>query len=197
MATNSTSPPLSHPHRLLPPTASTGITVRYATLSDYFAALAADKSVQWPATYTSDFFPYADEPTQYWTGYYASRSKFKGIVRRASALLRTAEMLYMLSWGGKASVCVGMQLSWQRDNPRASLFVHTAGGHFDGIEALRHACGEIQHHDAITGVSPHDCSTLAFTERGGGVRHRHHDGSCLGHVQGQRDQRKLCSWSDN
>ena len=37
-----------------------------------------------------DFFPYADEPGEYWTGYYTSKPIFKKQVRDAGKFLQTA-----------------------------------------------------------------------------------------------------------
>jgi hypothetical protein len=37
---------------------------------------------------TDDFFPYADCPSCYWTGFYTSRPALKGYVRRNNNLLQ-------------------------------------------------------------------------------------------------------------
>ncbi|XP_065866110.1 alpha-mannosidase At3g26720-like isoform X1 [Euphorbia lathyris] len=58
------------------------VNVLYSTPSIYTdAKYAADE--QWPLK-TEDFFPYADHPNAYWTGYFTSRPSFKGYVRMMS-----------------------------------------------------------------------------------------------------------------
>lgn len=42
---------------------------------------------------TGDFFPYADDPHSYWTGFYTSRSGIKGYVRRSVEFLIVNELL--------------------------------------------------------------------------------------------------------
>ena len=37
---------------------------------------------------TDDFFPYADCPDCYWTGYFTSRPALKGYIRRSNNLLQ-------------------------------------------------------------------------------------------------------------
>jgi lysosomal alpha-mannosidase len=44
-----------------------------------------------------DFFPYASDSDAYWTGYYTSHPKLKGLVRSALAQLRQTELLNLLT----------------------------------------------------------------------------------------------------
>jgi alpha-mannosidase len=42
---------------------------------------------------TDDFFPYADHPHAFWTGYFTSRPALKGYIRKGSGLLQAARQL--------------------------------------------------------------------------------------------------------
>lgn len=92
-----------------------GVTVQYATLSEYFQAVHQSQLV-WERRGSEDFLPYSTgenlafptyrqrsgldflvlvtEPHQAWTGFYASRNVLKGVARRASSLLHAAETLF-------------------------------------------------------------------------------------------------------
>jgi hypothetical protein len=39
-------------------------------------------------------FPYADHPTQYWTGYFTSRANDKGYTRTASSFMHASQLFY-------------------------------------------------------------------------------------------------------
>jgi hypothetical protein len=55
------------------------VTVKYSTPSAYIDSIKKEG-----ATYpvkTDDFFPYADNPNAFWTGYFTSRVALKGFVR--------------------------------------------------------------------------------------------------------------------
>ncbi|GJP75491.1 hypothetical protein CLOP_g5933 [Closterium sp. NIES-67] len=81
------------------------VNALYSTPSIYVDAKQhADET--WPLK-TGDFFPYADSPHSYWTGFYSSRPAFKRYVRVCSALLLAASMLEaavgreaLQAWGG-------------------------------------------------------------------------------------------------
>lgn len=47
-------------------------TARYSLAEEYVAAKAQEADVVWP-TKTDDFYPYADEPHSFMTGYFTSR----------------------------------------------------------------------------------------------------------------------------
>lgn len=70
-----------------------GVTVQYATLSEYFQAIHQSDLV-WKRHGSEDFLPYSTEPFQAWTGFYASRNVLKGVARRASSQLHAAETLF-------------------------------------------------------------------------------------------------------
>ncbi|TNN71928.1 Epididymis-specific alpha-mannosidase [Liparis tanakae] len=72
-----------------------GVTVQYATLSEYFKAIHQANLV-WEPRGNEDFLPYSTEPHQAWTGFYASRNVLKGVARQASSQLHAAETLFTL-----------------------------------------------------------------------------------------------------
>lgn len=74
---------------------------------------------------TDDFFPYADGPTTYWTGYFTSRPASKRFERTGNNLLQVAKQL--MTHG---------QESYENAQ----------------INSLKEAVGIMQHHDAITGT---------------------------------------------
>jgi len=108
-----------------------GVTIRYSTLGEYFDALHATNT-EWPI-YENDFFPYADGSDAYWTGFFTSHSELKGYIRSRAALLRATE-LYGLS-------------TFLTPTPSGRT------GDAFGVQPLRWATAEAQHHDAITGTS--------------------------------------------
>ncbi|XP_068639714.1 alpha-mannosidase isoform X2 [Aristolochia californica] len=63
----------------------------YSTPSMYADAKHAANET-WPLK-TEDFFPYADSPNAYWTGYFTSRPSFKGYVRFLSSYYLAARQL--------------------------------------------------------------------------------------------------------
>ncbi|KAI4375413.1 hypothetical protein MLD38_013285 [Melastoma candidum] len=99
------------------------VNALYSTPSMYTDAKNAANE-QWPVK-TDDFFPYADHPNAYWTGYFTSRPALKGYVRFMSAY-------YM----------VARQLEFYKGR-------NSAGPNTD---ALADALALIQHHDAISGT---------------------------------------------
>ena len=100
----------------------------------------ADADVEWSQWPANDWFPYYDSSGAWWTGYYTSRSALKGFIRSRENLLRTAELLHVIS-----STPLG---------PRSSA------SDMPQLEVLRHANGEGTHHDAVTGTAVPDGSCL-------------------------------------
>lgn len=110
-----------------------GVTVQYATLSEYFHALY-HQNLHWDVRNEQDFLPYSSDPFQAWTGFYTSRSVLKGIARRASSLLHAGESLF----------------TW-------FVVKYPSGAPYRGwglqqLRQLRWALSEVQHHDGITGT---------------------------------------------
>ncbi|KAM6960290.1 epididymis-specific alpha-mannosidase [Tautogolabrus adspersus] len=110
-----------------------GVTVQYATLSEYFKAIYQSNLV-WDLRGSEDFLPYSTEPYQAWTGFYASRNILKGVARQASSQLHAAETLF-----------TRYRISFP-DGPVAKDWA------LDKLRALRWAVSEVQHHDGITGT---------------------------------------------
>ncbi|NXI33780.1 MA2B2 mannosidase, partial [Sterrhoptilus dennistouni] len=110
-----------------------GVTVQYATVSDYFQAVYS-RNLTWQIRDSQDFLPYSSEPFQAWTGFYTSRSTLKGIARRASSLLYAGESFFT-------------QYVWK--HPEGSVCKYKA---LKQLQSLRWAVSEVQHHDGITGT---------------------------------------------
>ncbi|CAN1243888.1 Alpha-mannosidase At3g26720 [Linum perenne] len=99
------------------------VNVLYSTPSMYTDAKhAADE--EWPLK-TGDFFPYADHPNAYWTGYFTSRPAFKGYVRTMSGYYLAARQLEF--FGGMI-------------------------GALSKTDVLADALAIAQHHDAVSGT---------------------------------------------
>uniref|UniRef100_A0A8U7M2R2 Alpha-mannosidase n=1 Tax=Corvus moneduloides TaxID=1196302 RepID=A0A8U7M2R2_CORMO len=110
-----------------------GVTVQYATVSDYFQAVYS-RNLTWETRDSQDFLPYSTEPFQAWTGFYTSRSTLKGIARRASSLLYAGESFFT---------------QYVRKHPEGSICKCKA---LKQLQSLRWAVSEVQHHDGITGT---------------------------------------------
>ncbi|KAM9406881.1 epididymis-specific alpha-mannosidase [Salvelinus alpinus] len=110
-----------------------GVTVQYATLSEYFQAVH-QSNLTWEVRGSEDFLPYSTEPFQAWTGFYASRNVLKGIARRASSQLHAAETLFTRYRVSYPDGPVPKEEALQK------------------LKALRWAVSEVQHHDGITGT---------------------------------------------
>lgn len=99
------------------------VNALYSTPSIYTdAKFAVNES--WPVK-TDDFFPYADKPNAYWTGYFTSRPGFKGYVRMMSGYYLAARQLEFFK--GKSNL-----------GPNT--------------DTLADALAIVQHHDAVTGT---------------------------------------------
>ncbi|XP_045793095.1 LOW QUALITY PROTEIN: alpha-mannosidase At3g26720-like [Trifolium pratense] len=99
------------------------VNALYSTPSIYTDAKYAANE-QWPLK-TDDFFPYADHPNAYWTGYFTSRPALKGYVRVMSGYYQAARQLE--SFKGR----------------------NESGPNTD---ALADALALAQHHDAVSGT---------------------------------------------
>ena len=108
------------------------IVMKYSNPKTYAAAKkaeAASGAVQWPID-TADFFPYADGPHQFWTGYFTSRPALKGYVRETSGWFSAVRQAHALASARTPSA---------------------AGVH--KLEELEEALGVAQHHDAVSGTA--------------------------------------------
>uniref|UniRef100_A0A8B9KGF7 Lysosomal alpha-mannosidase n=1 Tax=Astyanax mexicanus TaxID=7994 RepID=A0A8B9KGF7_ASTMX len=100
------------------------VNVLYSTPSCYLQELNLAKQI-WPIK-TDDFFPYADDAHDFWTGYFTSRPALKRYERLSNSLLQTCNQLEVL--GGSQS----------RDGPFG--------------KGDRRAMAVAQHHDAVSGT---------------------------------------------
>ncbi len=113
----------------------------YSTPSNYFKKVLEEHS-DWPIYNNQDFFPYADNETSYWTGYFTSRPYLKGMVRETGNYLANSSkymMEYLLDLRTQGSDAAKLN---------ESLF-HSIYHQ----EELRKALGIGQHHDAVTGTA--------------------------------------------
>ena len=104
----------------------------YSTPSKFTKALY-DADLRWDLK-TDDFFPYADCPSCFWTGYFTSRPALKGYVRELNSFLQSCRHLEFFSTRPVSSV-------------KFREPVVGAGSH-----VLEQAMGVAQHHDAVSGT---------------------------------------------
>ncbi|XP_022831671.1 lysosomal alpha-mannosidase-like isoform X1 [Spodoptera litura] len=100
------------------------ISVFYSTPNCYLKAVKEANPTL--STKKDDFFPYASDPTAYWTGYFTSRPTTKYFEREGNNYLQSIKQLQVLS-----------------DLDKHNEFV---------LNELKSAMGVMQHHDAITGT---------------------------------------------
>ncbi|CUG94229.1 alpha-mannosidase precursor, putative [Bodo saltans] len=86
-----------------------------------------------------DFFPYADGPHMYWTGYFTSRPTFKRLVRVASGLLAALHQ-------ATAAYRIGQSSHSGAAAAAASTLT-------SAMALLQQALAQSQHHDAVTGTA--------------------------------------------
>jgi len=74
------------------------ISLFYSTPSRYFKHLnekISKENIKLSEFVDKDFFPYADKPREYWTGYFTSRPYLKGIIRDSgNYLTQTSQFLF-------------------------------------------------------------------------------------------------------
>jgi hypothetical protein len=64
----------------------------YSTPGNYLDALIA-QNITWPTKY-DDMMPYADNPDEYWSGYFTSRANSKKQIRDGSATLHASNKIF-------------------------------------------------------------------------------------------------------
>ncbi|KAI8485033.1 mannose metabolic process [Branchiostoma belcheri] len=116
---------------------NTKVNLLYSSPSCYVYhknnASAAPPVVKFAHNNTADFFPYADQPHAFWSGYFTSRPAFKGYVRRCNNLLQLKARAY----------------------PKEPLAVPLVIARNTCIQRFRcpgEAMGVAQHHDAVSGT---------------------------------------------
>ncbi|KAI5089006.1 lysosomal alpha-mannosidase isoform X1, partial [Silurus meridionalis] len=104
------------------------VHVLYSTPSCYLQELNLANTT-WPLK-TDDFFPYADDAHDFWTGYFTSRPALKRYERLSNSLLQTCNQLEVLA------------------GPKS-----TKGPFGEGTsDTLKRAMAVAQHHDAVSGT---------------------------------------------
>ncbi|CAD6238535.1 GSCOCG00008478001-RA-CDS [Cotesia congregata] len=74
------------------------VDIQFGTLTDYFNALRDEQNINELPSLSGDFFTYADENQDYWSGYYTSRPFHKRLDRVLLGALRGAEILSAIAW---------------------------------------------------------------------------------------------------
>lgn len=109
------------------------ITLMYSTPSDYLKAVKA-ANVTWPTNY-DDMMPYADNPNDFWSGYFTSRANQKIYIRDGQSSLHSSNKLYSLKVLDKLATDAQIE---------EVLFKK-----YRMLDAM----GIYQHHDAATGTA--------------------------------------------
>ncbi|KAG0461842.1 hypothetical protein HPP92_020318 [Vanilla planifolia] len=123
----------------------------YSTPSIYSDAKYASNEA-WPLK-EDDYFPYADGPYSYWTGYFTSRPTFKRFVRVLSGyyLVKTCRfMLYHYLFSLGSQVIRGLYV-WLGCTTSRVSGGRRPSGPFTSV--LGDALGIAQHHDAVSGTA--------------------------------------------
>jgi len=111
------------------------VDIFYSTPSiyvDYVHKYAEQNNIVWSVK-TDDFFPYADQPHAFWTGYFTSRAALKNYVRTRSSILHATEKMHVTASGTLS------------DSVNTPSF-------YERIDKLAQAMGVAQHHDAVAGT---------------------------------------------
>ena len=103
---------------------------------------AKSGAVTWPVTKDDDFFPYADGPHQFWSGYFTSRPALKRFIRSTSGLFTAARMLQALAVAQAKKAGTMMMTT-----------MSASSSPLEELALLEEAIGVAQHHDAATGTS--------------------------------------------
>ena len=124
---------------------SLNVRARFGTVKDYFDELrkvVPDLDSNPHSLFPSldgDFFPYTDQNSDYWTGYFTTRPFDKNLGRELEINLRAAEILNVLAGAS------GLHRTNQYDK------YHRLN--YNNLTLARQALGLFQHHDAITGTA--------------------------------------------
>ncbi|KAL3876582.1 hypothetical protein ACJMK2_034416 [Sinanodonta woodiana] len=102
------------------------INVLYSTPSCY--TYYVNKAGKKYTTKSDDFFPYASQPHEFWTGYFTSRAALKGYERKTNNFLQVCKQMDALT------------MLTDADNSTYN------------IQILREAMGVVQHHDGVSGT---------------------------------------------
>lgn len=109
------------------------VEVVYSTVSRYLKRIN-ELNITSYETKNDDFFPYASDVSDYWTGYFTSRVNSKYLIKETGRFLQTVRSLF-----------THMDMSQQMDNSTKQVYKKAL---FD----LEHMMGIVQHHDAVSGT---------------------------------------------
>ncbi|XP_078660424.1 lysosomal alpha-mannosidase-like isoform X1 [Branchiostoma floridae x Branchiostoma belcheri] len=104
------------------------VNLLYSTPSCYVYHKNQAADVKWSYNNTDDFFPYADKPHSFWSGYFTSRPAIKGYVRECNNFLQVCKQLEVIAG----------PLPFKNGGPSSQRF--------------REAMAVAQHHDAVSGT---------------------------------------------
>ncbi|XP_034950433.1 alpha-mannosidase 2 [Chelonus insularis] len=74
------------------------VHIQFGTLTDYFDAVRRELNINELPSLSGDFFTYADEGEDYWSGYYTSRPFHKRLDRVLLGTLRASEIISSIAW---------------------------------------------------------------------------------------------------
>ena len=117
------------------------IHMQYAVLSDYIKTVHQYKK-NWSVK-RDDFLPYAYTEPAYWTGFYSSRDRTKGMVRY-SIMHSNHKHRQRMNELSNAEMYMALSKATKKNLNYEELVYK--------IMKLRKAQGEVQHHDGITGI---------------------------------------------
>ena len=109
----------------------------YSTPSQYFDCVLKS-GVKFEKISNFDFFPYADNPHCYWTGYFSSRANLKGLIKQLGLYINIInKMLFQI-------------FSDTEKMEKNKSIIEKA---IKCVYFVRENLGVLQHHDAVTGTS--------------------------------------------
>jgi hypothetical protein len=111
------------------------VSIKFSTPDEYIEEIY-NEGEKYPVK-IDDFLPYSDRDHSYWTGFFTSRTAFKGFVRDFSRYFQTAKK----------------HLSEVKLRKESLLVKSKAQDIEKVIFSMETAHGILQHHDAITGTA--------------------------------------------
>ncbi|KAJ2887015.1 mannosyl-oligosaccharide 1,3-1,6-alpha-mannosidase activity protein [Coemansia aciculifera] len=125
--------------------AEDGVSVRYSTPSEYFAAVRPHLDMASLRLHGDDFYPYQDKPyEQYWSGVLATRADLKWLIRDTEQIVQHVEALLTVMRIREHTS--GVTRDWEPLERR--------------LEDCRKQVAIGYHHDAITGT----CAAVAAAD---------------------------------
>lgn len=119
------------------------VEAKFGTLEDYFKELHFGSSLESFPSLGGDFFTYADIDDHYWSGYFTTRPFYKHLDRVLGHYLRSAEIVYSMTWSHmhrRSSLMNDETKNWMTRMMKM-------------LTDSRHSLGLFQHHDGITGTA--------------------------------------------